>query len=56
MTDFRKQTLYLPDDILREVREEALRLDRSYSWVIQHAWRHGRAAVKRIPSLEEVSG
>ena len=53
MTDFRKQTLYLPEDTLREVREEALRLDRSYSWVIQYAWKHGKPALKKIPSLEE---
>jgi uncharacterized small protein (TIGR04563 family) len=52
MKDKRKQSLYFPDEILREIREEADRLDRSFSWVIQYAWKHGRAALKKLPSME----
>ena len=50
--DKRKQSLYFPDAMLEEIYAEARRLDRSFSWVLQHAWKHGKAAVKRIPSLE----
>lgn len=56
MIDKRKQSLYFPDDMLREIAEEARRLDRSYSWVVQYAWKHGRQALQKIPSLSEISG
>jgi uncharacterized small protein (TIGR04563 family) len=48
--DKRKQTLYLPDDILHEVQDEAQRLDRSMSWLIQTAWRIARDEIAAIPS------
>ena len=54
--DKRKQSLYFPDEMLREIAAEAKRLDRSYSWVVQYAWRHGKQALQKIPSLSEVSG
>ena len=51
--DHRKQSLYFHRDLIAELREEAARLDRSLSWLIQYAWKHGgRDAVKKIPSLE----
>jgi uncharacterized small protein (TIGR04563 family) len=56
-TDKRKQSIYLTDDLLVEVHREAERLDRSLSWVIQYGMKHGGlAALRRIPSLVEVSG
>ena len=36
--DKRKASLYLPDDILHELQDEAQRLDRSMSWLIRRAW------------------
>ena len=54
--DQRKQSLYFPEHLICEMRAEAQRLDRSLSWVVQYAWKHGRAALKKIPSLDEVSG
>ena len=54
--DKRKQSLYFPDEMLREIEAEARRLDRSYSWVVQYAWKHGKQALQRIPSLSEISG
>lgn len=48
-----KQSLYFPEDLLLEIRREAARLDRSLSWIVQFAWKHGgREAVQRLPSLE----
>lgn len=44
-----KQSLYLPKDILAEMHREARRLDRPLSWVIQHAWRLGRAEIMASP-------
>ena len=45
-----KQSLYFPDDMLDEIREEASRLDRSLSWVVQRAWKVARKHVHAIPS------
>jgi uncharacterized small protein (TIGR04563 family) len=49
-TDKRKQSLYFPDDMLSEISTEAIRLDRSLSWVMQRAWRIASADVARLPS------
>lgn len=45
----RKQSLYFPEEILDEVRNEAIRLDRSVSWVVQQAWRIAREEMAKIP-------
>lgn len=45
----KKQSLYLPDDVLDELHREARRLDRPLSWVIQHAWRLARAEIMASP-------
>lgn len=47
--DKQKQSLYFPDDMLAEIREEAQRLDRSLSWVVQRAWKIARKQVQLIP-------
>ena len=46
----RKVTLYFDDVTLSETTKEALRLDRSLSWLIQTAWRVAREEVKQLPS------
>ena len=50
MSDARKQSLYFPEDMLRQMQEEAIRQDRSLSWIVQRAWRLSRARVARIPA------
>ena len=49
--DKRKQSLYFPEDMLHEIEREALRLDRSKSWIIQQAWRLARNEIKKFPSI-----
>jgi uncharacterized small protein (TIGR04563 family) len=44
-----KQSLYFPDEMLQEIRDEAERLDRSLSWVVQRAWKIARKQVRSIP-------
>lgn len=34
----RKRTILFPASMLREIQEEAARLDRSLSWVVARAW------------------
>ena len=52
-SDKRKQSLYFPEDMLREIETEAQRLDRSLSWVVQHAWKLARAQMARIPGVND---
>jgi uncharacterized small protein (TIGR04563 family) len=55
-TDKRKQSLYFPEDMLREIQEEANRQDRSLSWIVQQAWRVARTEIARFPSVNDVIG
>jgi uncharacterized small protein (TIGR04563 family) len=49
--DGRKQSLYFPEGMLQEVKEQAARLDRSMSWVIQRAWKLAAQQVRDLPSM-----
>lgn len=51
-SDKRKQSLYFPETMLLEIKEEASRLDRSLSWVVQRAWKIARAEIKKSPSTD----
>jgi len=55
-TDKRKQSLYFPEDMLKEIQEEANRQDRSLSWIVQQAWRLARSEITRFPSVNDVIG
>lgn len=49
MSDARKQSLYFQEELLRQMQDEAIRLDRSVSWVVQRAWRLARDRVAKFP-------
>jgi uncharacterized small protein (TIGR04563 family) len=53
-TDHRKQSLYFPEEMLREIEEQAERQDRSLSWIVQQAWKIARTDLRRIPSPNDV--
>jgi uncharacterized small protein (TIGR04563 family) len=53
-TDHRKQSLYFPEEMLKEIEIEARRQDRSLSWIVQQAWKIARADLRKIPSPNEV--
>jgi len=55
-TDKRKQSLYFPEDMLKEIQEEATRQDRSLSWIVQKAWKIARNEIKKYPSVNEIPG
>ena len=55
-TDKRKQSLYFPESMLQEIKEEAARLDRSLSWFVQRAWKISRVEIKKLPSVNDVEG
>jgi uncharacterized small protein (TIGR04563 family) len=49
--DNRKQSLYFPGDMLAEMKEEAARLDRSLSWVVQRAWKVAKGEIAGMPGI-----
>jgi uncharacterized small protein (TIGR04563 family) len=53
--DKRKQSLYFPDEMLKEIQAEATRQDRSLSWIVQKAWRTARKELARYPSSTDLS-
>jgi uncharacterized small protein (TIGR04563 family) len=53
-TDKRKQSLYFPEEMLKEIQDEANRQDRSLSWIVQQAWRIARTEIMRFPSVNDV--
>lgn len=55
-TDKRKQSLYFPEEMLKEIEHEANRQDRSMSWIVQQAWRVARGEITRFPSVNDVIG
>ena len=55
-SDKRKQSLYFPADMLKEIQREASRQDRSLSWVVQKAWKLARIELAKFPSSGEPDG
>jgi uncharacterized small protein (TIGR04563 family) len=53
-SDKRKQSLYFPEAMLQEIKDEAARLDRSLSWIVQRAWKTSRQEIKKIPSVNDI--
>jgi uncharacterized small protein (TIGR04563 family) len=53
-TDKRKQSLYFPEEMLREIQEEATRQDRSLSWIMQQAWKAARVHVAKMPGMDDL--
>lgn len=52
-SDKRKQSLYFPEEMLKEIGAEATRQDRSLSWIVQKAWKAARKDLMSIPSVGE---
>ena len=53
-SDKRKQSLYFPEKMLEHIQQEATRLDRSLSWVMQRAWKIAHAEIRKLPSVNDV--
>ncbi len=54
-SDKRKQSLYFPEQMLREIQEEATRQDRSLSWIVQKAWKIARKEIMKYPSVNDIA-
>lgn len=46
----RKQSLYMPAEMLDEIMGEAGRQDRSLSWVVQQAWTRAKERIALMPA------
>jgi uncharacterized small protein (TIGR04563 family) len=55
-SDKRKQSLYFPEEMLKEIGAEATRQDRSLSWIVQKAWKIARKDIMKYPSVNEFPG
>lgn len=49
-----KLTVYIPDEMLDELKQEAARQDRSVSWLIEHCWHISRRQLRRYPGVKEM--
>lgn len=54
-SDKRKQSVYFPVDMLEEIQAEALRQDRTVSWIVQRAWKVAREEIMKYPSINDPS-
>ncbi len=54
--DKRKQSLYFPEEMLKEIQREAGRLDRSLSWIVQQGWKLARDKMKAFPATNDEPG
>jgi uncharacterized small protein (TIGR04563 family) len=54
ISDKRKQSLYFPEEMLKEIGAEATRQDRSLSWIVQKAWKAARKDIMNIPSVADL--
>jgi uncharacterized small protein (TIGR04563 family) len=54
-SDKRKQSLYFPELMLKDLQQEADRLERSLSWVVQRCVRAGLPTLEKLPSTQEVA-
>jgi uncharacterized small protein (TIGR04563 family) len=48
--DRHRQSFYLPETMLEEIRAEAKRLNRSVSWVVQRAWKLAKRELGELPN------
>ncbi|GAB4564084.1 MAG: hypothetical protein Tsb0020_13840 [Haliangiales bacterium] len=55
-SDKRKQSLYFPEEMLKQIQEEAARQDRSLSWIVQKAWKIARREIQKYPSVNDFPG
>lgn len=54
ISDKRKQSLYFPEEMLKEIQTEATRQDRSLSWIVQKAWKLARRDIMKFPSVNDL--
>ena len=51
--DKRKQSVYLPENVLEEIKKESIRQERSISWLIKQSWIISREKLYKIPGSND---
>lgn len=46
-----KQSLYFPNEVLADMKNESARLDRSLSWTLARAWAIAKADIAKMQSV-----
>ena len=54
MSNKKKLTLYFPEELVTETKREAVRQDRSLSWVLQMAWLIARDHIQDLPGIDDL--
>ena len=54
MASKKKITLYFSEEMLNETKQEALRQDRSLSWIMEVAWKIARERLQSMPGVDEL--
>ncbi len=52
----RKQSLYFPVSMLKEMQTEAERQERPLSWLMQQAWKLARGQIAAYPGVDDYPG
>lgn len=50
----KKLTLYFPEEMVEKTKQEALRQDRSVSWVFEMAWKMSQDTIQSMPGIDEL--
>jgi len=50
----KKMTLYFSENMVNEAKREALRHDRSVSWVMELAWKIAKQRLETMPEFDNV--
>jgi uncharacterized small protein (TIGR04563 family) len=53
MANKKKMTLYFSEAVVSETKQEALRQDRSLSWIMEVAWKIARERLQDMPGVDE---
>ena len=51
-TDKRKQSVYIPEAMLSEIKRECEQQERSLSWIIQRAWKIARGEIVKMSGVD----
>lgn len=52
---FVKQSVYLPDEMCTDVRNEARRQDRTVSWLVVQSWLLARDRIRQLPAPAKIA-
>lgn len=47
-----RRSVYLTDQLVKELEDEAKRQDRTVSWLLKRAWLESRDKISKYPSIE----